>query len=436
MGRTTSFGKQALKMLICFCLVYTPFFANAGAAEKWEIVENVYDQSKNTVNVTAKKITQQAANSAVYKVQVPVNPGKLGSTIKMMLKGGVAVGAITALVEGVGWVIEDGQILKRKDIEVLPPDAEYYWPSYDKKFATATEAFNYWASKELYRVSITKTSVSLENSGNTAFFTYTYYTKPVLPDSKLQTDVAGFNRLKNPDYLPTYKPVLVPVSDQELGNETLGNGTEPASRTTPADDLITSAYSPNNPVSDAPAPQETNKALENANPQPEKEPEGSSETEKEKDPETGEETGKETTKFTWPNACDWFPAACDFFKVQKQDNKDLKENQKQDLAQNKTFFEKVSDWFDWTKEGPDQSDKNTELDIPDPQAPDINTDISFGGQCPAPRTMPVSFAGISTSIEFSFQWLCEIALIAKPVVISVSAFSAALIVAGIRGEDD
>ena len=79
---------------------------------------------------------------------------------------------------------------------------------------------------------------------------------------------------------------------------------------------------------------------------------------------------------------------------------------------------------------------DTQLDIPASPAPDVNTDISFGGQCPATRSVPVSFAGISTSIDLSFQWLCEIALIAKPVVISVSAFSVALIVAGVRGEDD
>jgi len=79
---------------------------------------------------------------------------------------------------------------------------------------------------------------------------------------------------------------------------------------------------------------------------------------------------------------------------------------------------------------------DTQLDIPAPPAPDVNTDIAFGGQCPATRSVLVSFAGISTSIDISFQWLCEIALIAKPVVISVSAFGAALIVAGVRGEDD
>ena len=36
--------KTIIKIFICLSLIYTPFFAFAGAAEKWEIVEKVYDE--------------------------------------------------------------------------------------------------------------------------------------------------------------------------------------------------------------------------------------------------------------------------------------------------------------------------------------------------------------------------------------------------------
>ena len=83
-----------------------------------------------------------------------------------------------------------------------------------------------------------------------------------------------------------------------------------------------------------------------------------------------------------------------------------------------------------------QENNDTELEIPEPEQIEVDTDISFGGSCPASRSVPVSFAGINTDIEFSFQWFCEVASIAKPVVVSISAFAAALIVAGVRTEDD
>ena len=47
-----------LSISLVIVQIFTMNQALAGAAEKWELVENVYDKSKNTVNVTAKKIGQ------------------------------------------------------------------------------------------------------------------------------------------------------------------------------------------------------------------------------------------------------------------------------------------------------------------------------------------------------------------------------------------
>ena len=90
--------KSIIKRFICLSLIYTPFFAFAGAAEKWEVLENNYDHLSNKVKIEARKITQDAANSGRYKIEVPVNASTLGSTVKMMLKGGVASAALYGLV--------------------------------------------------------------------------------------------------------------------------------------------------------------------------------------------------------------------------------------------------------------------------------------------------------------------------------------------------
>lgn len=95
----------------------------------------------------------------------------------------------------------------------------------------------------------------------------------------------------------------------------------------------------------------------------------------------------------------------------------------------------------WTKVKEEYADKpeentDTELDIPDLSDESIDSDISFGGSCPAPLSSDINFMGLNKTIEFSFDPVCQIAEFIKPVVISISAFSAALIVAGIRTEDD
>jgi hypothetical protein len=116
----------------------------------------------------------------------------------------------------------------------------------------------------------------------------------------------------------------------------------------------------------------------------------------------------------FPAFCGWAPTVCEYAQTAIQAIADAK-----------------AEYADKPQENTD-----TELEIPDPEEQSIDSDISFGGSCPAPLTTQVNFMGINETIEFSFEDLCEIAEFIKPVVISVSAFSAALIVAGIRTEDD
>lgn len=117
----------------------------------------------------------------------------------------------------------------------------------------------------------------------------------------------------------------------------------------------------------------------------------------------------------FPAFCGWAPIVCEFAQTAIQSIADAK-----------------AEYADKPQENTD-----TELEIPDlEQDIEVDTDISFGGSCPAPLTSDINFMGINETIEFSFDPVCEIAEFIKPVVISVSAFSAALIVAGIRTEDD
>lgn len=318
--------KTIIKIFICISLIYTPFFAFAGAAEKWEIVENFYDTSKNTVNVTAKKITQDAANSGVYKVQVPVSSSALGNTMKRMLWVGAASAAVTALIEGVGWIIDEGSktILKPLPVDPSFPDPDFVYLSSDGSIFQNSDSLGRYAFSLVNFVDSVYVSTQCDSRGVCVFI--------LKRDDVFSAYYAGV-RTPRTEPLPDSEPRFTPVSDSELGDLTLGKSTEPNSPKVPQSALIADAYSPNNPVSDAPAPQATNDALDSANPQPGTEPDGStapkpnSDTNGDGTPDTYDSSKPDAgSKFTLPNFCTWAPSVCEFFKVQKQDNKEIKEN--------------------------------------------------------------------------------------------------------------
>lgn len=421
--------KNIIKIFICFSLIYTPFFVFAGAAEKWEIVENVYDTSKNTVNVTAKKVTQQASNSGVYKVQVPVSASALGKTVKTMMWTGIAVAAVQAMLEGIGWIIDTGsKTIKRLKPSEGDPTEAYFWCAnpYDSCSSSPEIAAKKFIDILLKNSDLKFSRLLVTQTGSNKvvnFYAIDRY------GTELFAGNFNLNWTKNPFYNPNAEPPQWEImSDSQLGNEITGKGENKV----PLPDAIADAYSPNNPVGESePAPKATNDALNNANPQPEKEPEGNSETEKEKD-ENGQETGKETTKFELPKFCEWAPAVCDFFTVQKQDNKEIKENQKEDIAQNKSFFDKVSDWFDWSKQNddlpPDEKPQINDLPIPD-----LKEDaIRWSAQCPADVQVPINLQGVSSTITFSWSPWCQLLDMIKPAIIASAYIGAAFIVLGLR----
>ena len=431
--------KTIIKIFICLSLIYTPFFAFAGAAEKWEVLENNYDHSSNKVKIEARKITQSAANSGRYKVEIPVNANTLGATAKRMLWAGAAVGAITALVEGVGWVIDEGSQVIKKPVERADeiPFYDYYWmwngvPSqkeYYLQFGASTPQKACQAIAYLYP-QFGGTIKSVQVTSDTSATCY-------FNDAKtLKQFVTKRPNTWREDGAPPQERI---VSDSELGNEILGNGTEPNSRPQPSPDIITDAYSPNNPVSDAPAPQQTLDALENANPEPETEPTGDSkpkpnvDTDGDGEPDAYDPAQPEQgTEFQLPNFCSWAPAVCDFFTVQKADNKDIKNNQREQIEQDKTFFEKVAEWFDWSQ-ADDELPENESPEIVEHVTPDLKEDaISWVASCPADESVPISLQGVSSTLVLSWSPWCQLLDVIKPAIIASAYIGAAFIVLGIR----
>ena len=58
--------KTLIKILISFTLIYSPFFAFAGAAEKWTIEEISYDNVAKNIKIQAEKNYGPSANDNKY----------------------------------------------------------------------------------------------------------------------------------------------------------------------------------------------------------------------------------------------------------------------------------------------------------------------------------------------------------------------------------
>ncbi|WP_435337805.1 virulence factor TspB C-terminal domain-related protein [Acinetobacter sp. LH3_13] len=406
--------KTIIKIFICLSLIYTPFFAFAGAAEKWEVLQNNYDHQRNRVNIEARKITQNAANSGTYKVEIPVKPSTLGSTVKRMLWVGAAVGAVSALLEGVGWVIDVGSKTIKRPLPESPNNPEYVYQRYDGQIFATLHAL----------ACATSSCDSTAKLDGTTIRGY-------MPDGRY-VGIWG-NAIPNPNYDPS-KTEYEYLSDSALGDEILGNG-----ETAGDHSVIPDAYSPNNPVQDAPAPQETIDALDNANPEPETEPSGETkpkpniDTDGDGEPDTYDPTQPEKgTEFKLPNFCSWAPAVCDFFTVQKADNKDIKKNQREQIEQDKNFFEKVAEWFDWSQ-ADDELPDNESPEIDEHITPDLKEDaISWGAACPADVSIPISMQGVTSTLVFSWSPWCQLLSIIKPAIVASAYIGAAFIVLGLR----
>lgn len=105
------------------------------------------------------------------------------------------------------------------------------------------------------------------------------------------------------------------------------------------------------------------------------------------------------------------------------------------ICESVTFIQdKVGEISDFFRAEPQQ---DTQLDFPVDTPVNINTDIKFNGQCPAPLTYDFNYGGHAQSFGIKdFTPFCSMLNdILKPIVIAVSSFVAVLIIGGVRTDE-
>jgi hypothetical protein len=123
-------------------------------------------------------------------------------------------------------------------------------------------------------------------------------------------------------------------------------------------------------------------------------PDGSTSTKTETSTQT--KPKPETTDL--PAFCDYAASLCTWM------NRDTEHK-----AEEKSLWEKITEWFDWTKEEPDHKDEDTEVDVSEMDIPDVKTNLfNATGQCPPDFSYPFPLpTGGTYNITYSYLGVCE-----------------------------
>lgn len=436
--------KALLKQIFSVFLIFTLYFntfnsAYAGAAEKWTIEEVVYNNIGKNLQYTVQKNFGAAANDFKYKATVPVSSSALGSTALSMFRYGLASAALYGLVEGVGWIIDNG-IVKKIDEQNSPnPDLnlEYLWldttswassaPNLNCKTFTGSSTSAVQHFQNCVKLNITENSKPFCTvlDINNYKCGYTNHNGAILDHYRI-------TRQKNPNYDPNIKPVYIPVSPDELGDKIIQSPQAPQ--------IVPDIYSPNNPVPrPSPAPDASESILNKAEPIPKSPPIGDITNKPNKDTDGDGKTDaydpnlpSQGSEFKLPPFCTIAPTMCEWYAKYKEDSKNNDDHRAKEL----TFWEKVNEFFDWSKEN--DSLENEEPEQPqEMELPQFQAD-TFKATAGCPPDIPIHVSiGTGGNATISYEPICQFAEKWSFVAPLIGFLSGAMILIGVgrKGED-
>lgn len=418
MGRITSFSKQVIVFFLVTALIIRPTFAaNVGG---WTLGNPIAQGASAIVNGTKTAVINGAniIKNSTAKITPPAS-----SVAKVLARGaaGYALSvAVEQLLGAVDWVLDPAN-----------NQIKYNQTTYDSVRASIGNSSGYG------KTVLEACQAAFRTAGYGTLSNIVVTAKSATQFTCTHTSSSGTVRTANAVTTGAQEEEktipLTTVAQKVISNAENGDTNAQVATTAAAADIINEAEQDN-----AKARPIVNQLEANAETATQEEAQGQAKPQA--DPVTGEQAPPLDLSLEFPKFCGWAPVVCEAAQVVLIFPNTLTEWWE-------TANEKADSWATsiseaWTKvkeEYYDQPEENTdtELEIPDlEQDIEVDTDISFGGSCPAPLSSDINFMGLNKTIEFSFDPVCQIAEFIKPVVISISAFSAALIVAGIRTEDD
>lgn len=436
MARITSFSKQVIVFFLVTALIIRPSFAaNIGG---WTLGNPIAQGASAIVNGTKTAVINGA--NVIKNSTAKITPTATG-VAKVLARGaaGYALSvAVQQLLGSVDWVLDpaNNRIVYTEPNSTNVPKIWVVSGSIGSCYGTKNPLTGDISTAFANCIKDDKTIVAKGCVSNSPTSYTCYYQRTwVSENDRIPIPVVQVN---NPAYDPSieeeekYLP-LDAVAQKVISNAAAGDPYAQQATVAAAQDIINEAETDNTKARPI-----VNQLEANAKTQTDES--ATAQAKPQADPVTGAQAPPIDITLEFPVFCSWAPIVCEAAQTVISFPTTLTEwwdtaNEKADswvLSISEAWAKVKEEYYDQPEENTD-----TELEIPDlEQDIQVDTDISFGGSCPSPLSTDINFMGLNKTIEFSFDPVCQIAEFIKPVVISISAFSAALIVAGIRTEDD
>lgn len=371
---------------------------------------------RNGTAVTLEAVVQETINrQAVGKV-----------LLKRLFAGGLLIGATQSLLDGIGWVMEDGAYVKYKpqDGDKNPHLQIVYSCQLGNQEISATPDQACQKMLDIVYPNYFLKKINACTASSPTHFKCDYVLKKTISETPVFATTVSAKE-KNPYYDPNAVPTLnrIVLTPDLMGDLAVGDYTDPVDQSKNKKDKVwtdvENSYSPdvagnelndkiNNKLDNAPETntKPTTKPKPDGDaqkyPAPDGKPGGQGETENKTDPETGNQTGN----FTLPDWCLWAADQCQWHKEEKEVWKDEKNQRDSE----KSFWQKVTDWFDWTKEAPEKEEEpdRPEIDEKGIFSRTFDTVFSLSKQCPpdVPYTLETQY--LKGNFTISLNWLCVI----------------------------
>lgn len=498
--------KKIITFLLSLIIAYSPIYVFAGAAERKESIYDAAMKSRNGIGVSnvraandminadiTQRVTVDGSNATINtKVSIPANDDSFKRNTarhaKNLLKGGAyaagAAAAMKLILDGVGWVIDEGGKVTKYPENVNPP--YYFYDFYNSSInnltlSQACQAFithnvnqRAWYSATYSTIGTNPYSCVFSGHSTSAgqfqnlvkqmriSSSTTNNLNNPQPVSDGEMEDAFYNWFKNnthslTDPVTTY--IYSPKDSQGNALPKSPTGSDPSFGPNEITDEMMDNYMEHrdanlqNPYTTS--IQDSTQTDTTQNPDGSKtttttNPDGSkttTRTDTKTNPDTGEVTTTVTETTTMPDGStsiktetstqtkpnpetSELPAFCDYAATLcTWMNRDTEHK-----ADEKSLWQKITEWFDWTKENPDSDNSDNEVDVEEPE--EFDTSIfskdrfNVSKSCPVAETHTISLTGISVDFSFDLTPICTVLEFARPALVACSYLYAAYIVIG------
>lgn len=435
--------KKFLTVFFAFTLYFNLISqANAANVGGWTLggavaqgASTVYDATKNVV-INGKKYIKESS--------VKITP-TASQVAKVLARGGAGYAlsvAVEQLLGSVDWVLDpaNNQITYTPKNESLCtadgkncPSSAFLWASAGQYFSTAQnacanelklfkEAFTYMSK------STVRTQIIDQRSANCLI------DKVYDDGTRAGTNTYAINNVVNPNYLEESEPKSIPlttVAQKVISNAAGGDTAAQQATTAAAADIVAEAEK-----DDAKARPIASQAEANATTKPADAAEAEKANEAQGEAKPNEANPEATDlSLTFPIFCNWAPTICEAAQTVISFPQTLTNWWETGKTKAEEWAASIADsWTavkEWAKSDPQE---DTELEIPESEQPQIDTEIAFGGSCPADHQAEINMGVGVIKMPISYEPICTTVSTAKPVLIFVGFFIAALIIGGVKTE--